>query len=134
MNEYLETRVMTASREQLHLMVVDSTLRHCAVARRSLQQGDREGVWSALSEARAHLAELISGVAEEQSELLENVRALFAFAYRELMRADTEQNDARIESAISVLALHRETWAMLMEQLANQNSTDDATPKLGVSA
>lgn len=129
MDDYLETRIMTASREQLHLMVIDGALRHCNAALIAMQQEDREGSWSSLSEARAHIVELLGGLAPDTNEAIDNTRSLFKFAYRELMLADTEQSSEKIESAMTVLAAHRETWVMLMELLANDQGEAPAETK-----
>ena len=128
MEDYLETRVMTASREQLHLMVVDGGLRHCFAARKSMEQGDREGAWSSLCEARAHVVELLGGVDPAESEVLDQTRALFKFIYRELMLADSEQSVERIDSAVQILEAHRQTWVQLMEVLANDEAQESAAP------
>lgn len=123
-DEYLESRVMTASREQLHLMVVDGTLRHCQRAKLAIEAGDFELKWSALSEARAHLTELIAGLGDDQTDVIDQVRALFTFSYRELMYADAESSIDRIESAVKVLQIHRETWVTLMQQIAADQGAD----------
>lgn len=133
MNDYLENRVMTASREMLHLMVVDGALRHCESAREAVTEKDREWAWRAFSAARAHVVELIGGVAPDDNEVCANMRSLFQFVYRELMHAETEHSIERIDSAVRVLNVHRETWAMLMEQLASQSS-GNATSATSIGA
>ena len=115
---YLETRVMTASREQLHLMVVDGAIRHCWAAEDAFKAGDREAKWRALSEATKHVGELLGGLTDVEDEFVDSLRGLFKFALRQLAMADAEDDPAKLASAVRVLELHRETWAALMDRLA----------------
>lgn len=133
-DEYLASRVMTASPAQLHLMVVDGALRHSNAALVAMKKSNREQAWSSLSEARAHVAELLSGVAESDAEPIVNTRELFRFTFRELMFADHEQSAPRIESAIQILQAHRETWVMLLEAVAKDPSMQEQTePSTGLN-
>ena len=114
---YLEARVMTASPEQLHLMVVDGAIRHCWAAEDALKAGDREAKWRALSEASRHVGELLGGLSAVDDDFVDSLRGLFKFALRQLAMADAEDDPAKLASAVRVLELHRETWAALMERL-----------------
>ena len=114
---YLEARVMTASREQLHLMVIDGALRHCFGAEDALARGDREAKWQSLSEARRHVSELLGGLAAVEDEFVDNLRALFKFTLRQLTLADADDDAGKLAEAIRVLEDHRETWTQLLDTL-----------------
>ena len=112
---YLEARVLTASREQLHLMVLDGAMRHCFAAEDALACGDREAKWQNLSQARQHVSELLGGMAAVDDEFVDNLRGLFKFVLAQLTLADTDEDAKILKSAMRILELHRETWVSVMD-------------------
>ena len=59
-NEYLETQVMTAPGPQLHLMVVDGSIRFARQGKLALQEKDFELSHECLNRSREFLSEMIS--------------------------------------------------------------------------
>lgn len=118
-NEYLETQVMTASPEQLHLMVVDGAIRKATLALEALEKKDFEKTHETLNESRDFVGELISGVKGDgqNSDFVIQMKTLFAFAYKRLVEADIQHKTELITEAIQVLQHHRETWLQLCEHL-----------------
>jgi len=115
--EYLESRVMTASPEELHLMVVDGAVRHVTQSIAALEQKDFETSHFALNRAREFVIELISGLDESRhEELVSQVKGLFAFVYRNLADADLYHDPAKARDALRILEMHRETWQQLLQQ------------------
>jgi flagellar biosynthetic protein FliS len=126
-NEYLETKILTATPRQLHLIVVDQAIRHAAAAQSALEQGDLEKAHFALDDARKFISELIAGLDPRQSpEIVDNLRGLFAFAHRNLVEAELHRDAQRVEHALRILRLHRDTWLALCEKLG-QDSAAQAT-------
>jgi len=129
-DEYLESKVMTAEPAQLHLMVVEGAIRHARRAAEAINTGDRETSWRELSSARDFVTELISGLKQDHApELVGNVAQLFVFCYRQLVEADTYQDVAKVRDAIKILETHREGWLELLDQqLAEEPPADSARP------
>jgi flagellar secretion chaperone FliS len=127
--EYLEAQVLTASPHRLHLMVVDGAIRF---ARRALDAltGERwEELDTALSRSRDCLAELVGGLdAGQTPDLTVRMKSLFAFVYRSLVLADLERSPGRIQDALRILEIHRETWLELGEELARQHAAGESIP------
>lgn len=117
-DEYLETKVMTATPQQLHLLVVDGAIRAANRAAEALGKKDFEGSHLALNDALGLVSEMIGGLDPEKSpELVEKMKGLFVFVFRNLMEADQHHDVARVESALKILRIHRETWMLLIERL-----------------
>jgi len=122
-DQYLETKVMTATPWQLHLMVLDAAIRQATVAQAALESNDFERAHFALNSSRDCVNELISGLNPEQlPELIERLKALFAFAYRNLAEADLHHDAVRVGDALRILKLHRETWLALGEKLRQESA------------
>ncbi len=116
--EYLAARVMTASPQALHLLVVEGAIRHAMRAESALMAGDAATGSAALAEARAFVGELLGGLDKNSApETVGKVAALFVFAYRRLAEADIERNAAKVADALTVLRTHRDTWRELTQQL-----------------
>jgi len=122
-DQYLETKVMTATPWQLHLMVVDAAIRKAVVAREALEKRNYETAHFSLNGSRDCLTELIGGLnAEHHPELVERLKALFAFCFRNLAEADLHHDPNRAADALRILRMHRETWMALGEQVRQANS------------
>ena len=116
--EYLAARVLTASPQVLHLLVVEGALRHAARAEAALEAGDRQAASKALEEARAFVGEMIGGLDKTAApEVVANVASLFVFAYRRLAEAELYGSAEKVRDAAKVLRLHRDTWAELVTRL-----------------
>ncbi|MBL4884759.1 MAG: flagellar export chaperone FliS [Planctomycetaceae bacterium] len=117
-NEYLESQVMTATPHQLHLMVVDGAIRFANVGKEALLVNNYEDSHLALSRSRDFISEIFSGLDDERApEMIESLRNLFAFSYKNLAQADIEHKPELVDDAIRVLELHKETWMELIEKL-----------------
>ncbi len=117
-NEYLESHVLTAPAHQLHMMVVGGAIRFANAGKEALLEKNYEQSHLALSKSRDFVTELISGLDDERApEMVESLRSLFAFAYKNLALADIEHNVELIDNALRVLELHKETWLELIEKL-----------------
>jgi flagellar secretion chaperone FliS len=126
-DEYLESKVTTATPYQLHLMVIDGALRHARAAETAMSQGRMSEARIALAQARRFVAELIAGLdGKRRPELVDNLKSLFIFVLRNLVKADLQREPKLITDSITVLQMHRETWLALAGRLA-QESAPQAT-------
>ncbi|MEM1060872.1 MAG: flagellar export chaperone FliS [Planctomycetota bacterium] len=128
--EYLTTRVLSASPAELHLMTVDGALRHASHAKRAIETGDTETAAAALASARGFVTELISGLNQKaEPELVGGVASLFVFALRRLAEAELKPTEpALVADAITTLAAHREAWKELIDSGAADEPPRTTSP------
>lgn len=120
-NAYLRTKVMTASPEELRLLLLDGALRFANQAKQGMLTKDHESSYSGFSQCRTIVLELLNTIRPEHDpELAARVRSLYAFMYAELVSASTERDIKRLDTVIELLEYERETWVMLMDQLAKE--------------
>ena len=118
MDEYLVNRVLTASPEQLHLMIVDGCLRHCRAAEQAITDATYDAAHTSLDLARQHLSQLLAGLSPTaDDEFLVNLRGLFKLAFRNLTLADLQHDVALVQTASKILSDYRQTWLLVMENL-----------------
>ncbi len=128
--EYLKNAVLTASAEQLQLMLYDGAIRFTSQGSQAMQAGDREGVLNALERAQAIVIELGNGLRPEINEDLANrMRSVYDFIYRRLVDANINQDAEALGDALRILRYQRETWTLLMNktQAELQATTPAAT-------
>lgn len=138
-NEYLRTRVMTASPAELRLMLLDGAVRFARQGQEGLAKRNYEQSFEGLSRCREIITELIVTMRPEHDPALcEKVHALYTFIFNEVTEAGLEKNAKRMDRVIELLEYERETWAMLMEKLgreegATRTSSDDSPATSGLS-
>jgi flagellar protein FliS len=115
---YLESQVMTASPERLHLMIVDAAIRFARQAQEALEQEKIEAAFKFFSRSRACVSEILGGISSDPNpELANRLRGLFAFVQQLLLKAELSRNPLLVVQAIGVLEIHRETWLQLIGNL-----------------
>jgi flagellar protein FliS len=128
-NAYLRTRVMTASREELRLLLLEGAIKFARQAREGLLAKNFEQVFSGTDNARNIVMELITTIRSEPNpELAEQVRALYTFMYVRLTEASFEKDLTKFDEVLGLLDYERETWIMLMSKLAAERGDAPAEP------
>ncbi len=117
-NSYLRNAVMTASPEQLQLLLYDGAIRFATQGRDALQAKDYELSYEKLSRAQAIVTEMESGLRHEiNPDLCGRMAAIYSFIYRKLVEANLKRDTSAIDDAVKILRMERETWVLLMEKV-----------------
>jgi flagellar protein FliS len=120
---YLRTRVMTATPEQLQMMLFDGALRFAQAGKAALEKKDFEQTYHNLTSAQKIVSELICTLKHEvHPELCGRLASLYQYAYKKLVEASIKHNMDAMDEAINVLTFQRETWSMLLQQLSKQKA------------
>jgi flagellar protein FliS len=126
-NAYLETQVLTASPERLHLLVTDAAIRFARQAVAALENDDIERAFHALNRSRSCVNDILTGITSDPNpELADRLRGLFVFVQQNLARADLMRDSQLIRDALTILETHRQTWMALIEKL-QQTQPDRST-------
>lgn len=124
---YLQTKVLTASPEELRLMLLDGAIKFCRQGREALGAKNYEGCHAGYSRCRAILVELISSMRTEvDPDLCERVSSLYLFMINQLIESSHGRDPAKADKVIELLEYDRETWVMLMQKLAEERGAADA--------
>ncbi len=120
--EYLKNAVMTASPEQLHLMLYDGAIRFATRGREAIEAKDREAAFNSLDRAQRIVLEMTAGINRDiNPELADRMVSLYNFIYRRLVDANLEQDTGAVDDALRILRYQRETWVMLMKKAQEEN-------------
>ena len=118
-NPYLQSKVMTASPEELRLMLYDGCLKFCRLAQAELGKAkiDFEALYENFSRAQKIVLELSSSLNHRDSpELCEKLSALYTYVYRLLVEGNMQRDTDKVDEAIKLIGYERETWMMLMQK------------------
>jgi len=125
---YLRTKVLTATPEQLQLMLYDGAIRFTEQAKAALLKNDFENSFNGISRAQKIIAELTGSLKHDISpDLCGKLSALYNFVYRKLIEANIDHKVESLDDALSILKYQRETWAMLLDQLGKKKAAAAAT-------
>jgi flagellar protein FliS len=126
--EYLRTKVMTASPAELRLLLLDGAIRFAEQAREGLEQKKPEQAYDGSRQCRAILTELTSGLRTEIApELCDRLSSLYLFLYKSLVEAMSQRDAEGVRKIVEVLTYERETWRLAMEKLVEENSTSNVS-------
>ena len=143
-SQYLESKVLTASAPQLHLMLLEGALRFGRQAQ-ELWSSDAENpsVEGLLARMADIVDELAHSMANGEGEISDQFEEQYAFIYRELTASRLNREIDRLQDCIKLLDYQRETWKQVCEKLGSEESgttsqsapqlTDDPPPEGGLS-
>jgi flagellar protein FliS len=122
-NEYLRAKVLTATPEQLQLMLYDGAVRFTEKGRQALLAKNFEQSYHNITRAEKILLELNCSLKHDIApELCRNLSAIYMFCYRRLVEANTSRSVESLDEVVGILRYQRETWALLMQQLGKQKA------------
>ena len=125
---YLRTKVFTATPEQLQLMLYDGAIRFGEQARAALENKQFDQSFELLSRTQKIIAEMTASLKHDISpDLCGKLAALYTYVYRKLIEANVQHTIAPLDEALSILRYQRETWSMLMEQLGKTKAAAAAS-------
>ncbi len=108
---YKQSSIMTASPEQLVVMLYDGARRFLTQAAFAMRERQVGRAGERLQRAEAIVHELLSTLDMSQGEVAERLQAIYVFCLRLLSEARLEQDAAKVEQVIELLAELREAWA-----------------------
>jgi flagellar protein FliS len=120
--DYQYTEVMTATPQKLQLMLVEAALRHAGQARQHLAGQQFEAAHNALIRSQSILAELLGSLNPSSGdETVARVIGVYSFVYRSLIAANIERSEAKLNDALRVLMVERETWRLVCDRLGSRS-------------
>jgi flagellar protein FliS len=130
-NPYFRTKVLTASPEELRLMLIEGAVRFLAEGRDALEVKQFEAMHTALTSARNIIIELTSSLRRDvDPDLCARLDAIYTYVLRLTIEGSFHKNAARLNEAISLMEYDRETWSLLMDKIAAERApgTPPGTP------
>jgi flagellar protein FliS len=126
-NPYLRTKVLTASPAELRMMLLDGAVKHLEQAKAGLERKDYETSYSGFRRCQNIVMELLNGLDPRHApELCKRLSSLYTFMYTQLVTACSRRDLEITDNVLRLLTYERETWSMLMKDLAGENAAGAA--------
>ena len=130
-NPYLRDAVLTATPEQLQLMLYDGAIRFASQGRDAIEVKDYETSHERLTRAQAIIVEMLNALNYDVNrELCERVASVYMFLHRKLVDANVNRDVGAIDDALKVLRVERETWRIVVDKVgrARDGAVTEANP------
>jgi flagellar protein FliS len=124
-SHYLESKVLTASPQRLHLMLVDGALRFGRQAEDGLQNGDPAAAAAPLLRVLDIVGELLAGARAHKTELNARRADFYWFLFRRTSQAKIHGDAAMLAEVLRLLEYERQTWQMVCDKMER---TSPASP------
>ena len=123
-DNYLSTEVLTATPQKLHLMLVEAAIRFTQRGRLLWQTGEDAAACESLVRAQNIVSQLMAGLNyESDCEVVPRLAGVYQFVFRTLLDANLRRNEQKIDDAIRVLEVERETWRQVCEKFPGDSAT-----------
>ena len=142
--QYLENKVLMASREELLLMLFDGAIRFAQQAWPRLEAKEYPEYCILLRKAQDIVRELMAALNREElgEDLYANLMDLYRFVQTRLAKANLRKERTLIDEAVRILAHLRDTWAQaiakdrlekfpelaIVQAIAKEASGEDDSP------
>lgn len=124
---YLRNKVMTATPEQLQMMLFDGVVRFCEQARPALAAKQYEKSFDLIAKAQKIVIELQSSLKHDiDRDLCGKLAAIYVYVYKQLVQASVKHDMGALDEAIKRLKFQRETWEMLLNQISQSKAASAA--------
>jgi flagellar protein FliS len=115
---YLETEVMTAAPQKRQLMLIEAAIRSIERARQGWRADNAEDAHECLVRAQRIVTEMMAALNHEVvPDLTRRVASLYVFVFRRLVEANLRRDESKLDDALRVLDLQRQTWQDMCERL-----------------
>lgn len=115
-NQYQNTQVATASREQILIMLYDGAIRFVRQATFAIEDGDRAQKIKSINKAVAIVTEFRNTLDHQiGGEIAANLDALYDYMLRELIKANVKNDVKPLQIVEKMLSELRDTWKQAID-------------------
>lgn len=123
-SKYMESKVLTATQPQLHLMLLEGAVRFGQKAVELWDDPTQTAAVDSLVERLLDITEELSrSTTGRENEVSLRLEEEYAFLFRELASCRMNQDRSKLEKCLELLGYQRDTWRMACEQMENVAET-----------
>ena len=133
-NEYMRTKILTASPQELRLLLYDGAIKFAGKARQAVEDEDIEESYNCLMRAQKIVLELSTSLNHDvDRELCQKLSALYNYIYRLLVDANLHKTAKPLDEALHLLEYEKQTWQLLMKKTAANNGSSDTGGQMNLA-
>lgn len=116
MNRYKQNSVLTATPEELTLMLYDGAIKFMNIAKYNMENKELEKTHNSLMRAQDIVTELNISL-DMNYEISKDLRGLYDFVLSRLVDANIQKDSKAIDEAIDIINSVKESWKEAMKQI-----------------
>lgn len=120
-NQYLRSKIMTASKAELTLMLYDGAIKFCNMAIMCIEKKDVSGAHTNIKKAEAIIQEFLSTL-DPKYPVSADFKKVYDYIYDRLVEANLKKDPEILNEVLKHLRVMRDTWKEVMRS-ANGQST-----------
>lgn len=113
---YLESKVLTATPQRLHLMLIEGAIRFGRKAEEALRRGDKLAASAPLLRVIEIVGEMLVGVRGNRTELNKPLADLYWYLFRRVAQAKLKSDLSALAESLQLLEFERQTWQLVCEK------------------
>lgn len=116
LNKYKQNSIMTATPEELTLMLYDGAIKFMNIGKYSIENKDLEKAHTSLIRAQDIILELNYSLDMNQ-EISKELRELYEFVLSKLVDGNIQKDTRAIDEALNIVNEMRDTWKEVVKQI-----------------
>lgn len=116
LNQYKQNTVLTATPEELTLMLYEGAIKFMNIAKYSMENKDLERTHSSLMRAQDIIMELNYSL-DMSYEISKEFRSLYDFVLSKLVDANIQKSIESLEEALIIINDMKDTWKEVIKQI-----------------
>jgi flagellar secretion chaperone FliS len=118
-NSYVETRVKTASPQELVLMLYEGLIKFLNQSIEKMRKGDIEESGRLIVRSERIINELIISVKPEAGSISKNLISLYNYMYQLLIQANIKKDEENIRQVLNLVVPLCDAWKKICEKSSN---------------
>ncbi|MBN1854234.1 MAG: flagellar protein FliS [Pirellulales bacterium] len=124
--EYLSARIMTATPQKLHLILIERAVHQLQFAVEIWDTEDRIADRdTAIGRCIEIMGELLIGIRDSSEPIARQVADVYAFLFRTITEAKFLNDITKLHDALRVLSIERETWRKVCEKFGDRHASHE---------
>ena len=121
LNQYMRSKIMTASKAELTLMLYDGAIKFCNMAIMCIDKKDIPGANTNIKKTEAIIEEFIATLNHKYA-VADDFENVYKYMYNRLVEANLKKDTAILNEVLGYLRDMRDTWKEVMRTANDQKS------------
>jgi flagellar secretion chaperone FliS len=127
-SQYLESKVLTAPPQRLHLMLIEGAIRFGRQAEAELNASHQTAAAGPLLRVLDIVGELLAGIRQTKSDLNDKLAAVYWYIFRRVSEATMNSDKEALAEVLKLLEFERETWQKVCEKFGSSSIPTSMVP------
>lgn len=112
-DQYLRSKIMTASKAELTLMLYDGAIKFCNMAKLCIEKKDIPGANTNIKKAEAIIEEFLATL-DHKYPVAEDFEKVYDYLHERLVQANLKKDPEILDEVLEHLRTLRDTWKEVM--------------------